>query len=222
MFEQGFERGTPAGAQRRDAQRPFEPASVAPGQIEERISLGDGQALGTGQDLDDLVAGLDLALLEDAKIKARPVMRHDERRHLRLVHPDADPVAGDARLRHLEQRAPDPVTVADAHLCVGQAVDREILAELPVSEVVAAKLSLPIAVGIDLIDEDRAMLAAMPLQIALTIPVDVEPPHHSTALHRRLPDAGMDSFALPRDVAREADIDRKQARHLVLVDERAL
>ena len=127
------------------------------------------------------------------------------------------PVAGDARLRHFEQRASDPVTVADAHLCVGQAVDREILAELAISEVVAAKLSLPIAVRIDLIDEDRAMLAAMPLQIALTIPVDVEPPHHSTALNRRFPDSGVDSFALPRDVAREPNIDRKQARHLFLV-----
>ena len=96
---------------------------------------------------------------------------------------------------------------------VGQAVDREILAELAISEVVAAKLSLPIAVRIDLIDKDRAMLAAMPLQIALTIPVDVEPPHHSTALHRRFPDCGMDGFALPRDVAREPNINRKQARH---------
>jgi len=38
-----------------------------------------------------------------------------------------------------------------AHLSVGQAVDREILAELAIGEVVAAKLSLPIAVGIDLI-----------------------------------------------------------------------
>ena len=188
-----------------------------PGQIQQRIGLGDGQALGTGQDLHDLVAGFDFALLEDTKIKARSVMRHEECRHLRLVHPDADPVAGDARLRHLEQRTSDPVTVADAHLCVGQAVDREILAELAISEVVAAKLSLPIAVRIDLINKDRAMLAAMPLQIALTIPVDVEPPHHSTALHRRFPDAGMDGFALPRDVAREPNINRKQARHRFLV-----
>jgi hypothetical protein len=96
-------------------------------------------------------------------------------------------------------------------------VNREILAELAVSEVVAAKLGLPIAVRIDLINKDRAMLAAMALQIALTIPVDVDPPHHSTALHRRFPDSGMDSFTLPRDVAREPNINREQARHLFLV-----
>ncbi len=146
-------------------------------------------------------------------------MRHEECRHLRLVHPDADPVAGDTRLRHFEQRASDPVMVADAHFCVRQAVNREILAELAVGEVIAAKLSLPIAVRIDLIDKDRAMLAAMPLQIALTIPVDVEPPRHSTALNRRFPHSGMDRFALPRNVAREPNIDRKQARHLFLVAE---
>jgi hypothetical protein len=49
-------------------------------------------------------------------------------------------------MRHFEQRASDPVMVADAHLCVGQAVDREVLAELTVNKVVAAKLSLPVAV----------------------------------------------------------------------------
>jgi hypothetical protein len=58
------------------------------------------------------------------------------------------------------------------------------------------------------------MLAAMPFEIALTIPVEVEAPRHATALDRGLPDSSVDSSTLPRDVAREADIDRKQARHL--------
>jgi hypothetical protein len=56
----------------------------------------------------------------------------------------------------------------------------------------------------------------MPLQIALAITVDVEPPRHSTAWRRRFPDRGMDSFALPRNVARQPNIDRKQARHVCL------
>jgi hypothetical protein len=110
--------------------------------------------------------------------------------------------------------------VADAHLCIGQAVNRQILAELTVNEVIAAKLSLPISVRIDLINKDRAMLAAVSLQVALTIALDVEPPHHSTALHGRFPNSGMDSFALPRDVAREPNINREQARHLCLVTDR--
>ena len=118
------------------------PPLSRPGKYKQRVNLGDGQTFGTGQDLHDLVAGFDLALFEDAKIKARPVMRHHERRHLRLVHSDAEPVAGDARLRHLEQRASNPVMVADAHLCVGQAVDREVLAELTVNEVSCGQAEL--------------------------------------------------------------------------------
>ena len=216
LLEQCFKRAPPAGAQGRDPQRPLEPLSVAPGQIEQRVDIGDGHALWTGQNLDNLVAGFDLGLLKDAKIKPGPVMRHNERRHSRLVHPDAEPVAGDARLRHLEQRAADPVSVADADLRVGQAIDSEILAELAVSEVVSAELSLPIAVRVDLIDEDRTMLATMAREIALTIPVEVEPPRHARAFDRGFPDSGMDGFALPRNITREADIHRKQARHLFL------
>jgi hypothetical protein len=49
-------------------------------------------------------------------------------------------------LSHLEQRASDTVTVADAHLVVGQAVDSEILAKLSVSEIGSAELALPVAV----------------------------------------------------------------------------
>ena len=146
LFEQGFERGAPAGAQRRNAQSPFQLARVAPGQIQQRVGFGDGQMPGTGRGFHNLVAGFDLAFLEDAKIKAGSMMRHDERRHLRFIHPNAEPVAGDARLRHFEQRAPDPVPVANANLSVGQTVDCEILAELAVNEVIAAKLSLPVAV----------------------------------------------------------------------------
>ena len=89
------------------------------------------------------------------------------------------PVAGDARLRHFEQGAADPVAVADAHLLVRQAVDGEILPELPIGEVVSTELALPIAIGVDLIDEDGPVLAAVPGQVSLPVAVDVEPPHHA-------------------------------------------
>jgi len=96
--------------------------------------------------------------------------------------------------------------IADADLVVGQAFDGEVLAELTIGEVGSAKLALPIAVGFDLVDEDGAVLAAMPRQIALAVAVDVEPPDHPPALHRFFPDAGVDRLALPHDVARQPDI----------------
>jgi hypothetical protein len=104
------------------------------GQVEERVHLRDRHALGAFGDSDDLVAGAALALLAHAQVEAGPAMRHEQRGHPGLVHADADPVAGDARLRHLEERSADAMLVANTHLVVGQAIDREVLAELPKSE----------------------------------------------------------------------------------------
>ena len=102
-----------------------------------------------------------LAFLEHPQVEAGPVVGDQQRRDPRVVHADADPVAGDPRLGDLEQRGADPVAVADADLVVGEPLDREVLAELPVHEVVAPELALPVAVRRDLVDEDRSMLAAV-------------------------------------------------------------
>jgi hypothetical protein len=109
---------------------------------------------------------------------------------MRLVHANADAVASDARLRHFEQSTADPVVIADADFVVGQSVDRKILSELPIAEVISAELALPIGVRLELVYEDRPMLAAMPCQIPLAVTVDVEPPDHAPALNGRLPDGG--------------------------------
>src|SRR5271166_69095 len=145
-------------------------------QVQQRIDLGNGQALGAYRDPHDLGPGFDLALVQDARIKAGSAVRHEQCSHSRLAQADTDPITGDARLRHFEQRATDPVVIADAHLVVGEPVNRKILSELPIGKVVTAELTLPIAIRVDLIDKDRAMLAAMASQVALTITVYVEPP----------------------------------------------
>ena len=52
--------------------------------------------------LSDLIAGFHFAFLQYAEIEAgSPVLDH-QGGHLGLVHADAEPVAGDARLCHLE------------------------------------------------------------------------------------------------------------------------
>ena len=106
-------------------------------------------------------------------------MRDEQRGHAGLVHADADPVAGDAGLSHLEQRTADPVAVADAHLVVGQALDGEVLAELPIREVLAAELSLPVAVRGQLIHERRPLLTSVTGEVGLSITIHVEAPHHA-------------------------------------------
>src|SRR5262249_56740166 len=90
--------------------------------------------------------------------------------HRGQVEPDSDAVAGDARLGDLEQRAADAVAVADADLVVGKALDGEVLAELPVAEVVAPELALPVAVGLDLVDEHRPVLAARSQPVCRRLP----------------------------------------------------
>src|SRR6266478_1267364 len=96
--------------------------------------------------------------------------------------------------------------VADAHLVIGQTFDSEILPEFSKSEVASAKVVLPIAIGVDLIDEDGPMLAAVSGQIPLTIAVDIEPPHHPPALNRCLPNGSVNSLPLPRDVTRKTHV----------------
>ena len=168
---------------------------------------------GPDPDLDDLIACFDLAFLQHTQIETGPAARDQQRGHLRLVHADADPITSDARLRHFEQGAADPVTVANAHLPIRQALDRKILPELSIAEVVAAELALPKAIGVHLINENGAVLAAVPEQVSLPIAIDVEPAYHARALNRCFPDGGVDGLALPWNVARQAHIDRQQASH---------
>ena len=124
--------------------------------------------------------------------------------------PDADAVTGHTGLRDLEDGGADPEAVADADLVVAQSLDGEVLAELSMDEVVPTELALPVAVGVDLVDEDGALLAAVPAEVALSVPVDVEPAHSARSGYGVLEDAGEHGLALPRHVLRHADVDRQQ------------
>src|SRR5690349_13810370 len=96
--------------------------------------------------------------------------------------------------------------IADAHFSIRQSLDCKILPELAIGKVVSTELVLPITIRFDLVDKDCPVFAAMPRQIPLPVTVDVEPPHQPSALNRRLPDGGVDDFALPLDVAWQAHI----------------
>ena len=114
---------------------------------------------------------------------------------------------------HLEDRAADLVAIADAHLVVAEPFDGEVLAELPVHEVVSAELAFPVPIRLDLVDEHRTLLAAVPGKIALTVAVDVEPADPAGAGDGVLEDPREDRPALPRHVLRQADVYRKQPAH---------
>src|SRR6202023_2346458 len=80
-------------------------------------------------------------------------------------------------------------------------------------EVVSTELALPIVIGVDLINENGPVLAAVPSQVPLPVAVNVEPPYRAPALNWRLPNGGADVLASPREVTRQAHVDSKQAWH---------
>src|SRR5258705_3987508 len=178
------------------------------GRIEERVDLCDGHSLLLLSRLHDYSAGPDLDFLQHAEVEPRSSARRQQCRHPRLIHPNADAIAGNARLRDLEQRAADLITVADAHGIVGQSFDREVLAELSVDEVGPLQLLLPIAIRFDLVDEDGALLTPVSGQVALNVSVQIQPADPTAATHWILPDRGVHGATLPLDVARKPDIHR--------------
>ena len=211
--EQGAERRLPAGAERGDPERSEQLLPRVPGEVEQRVDFGNRHLLVSGGDLEDLVARLHLALFEHAEVEAGAAVRDQQRRNARILHAQSDAITGDARLGDLEQRGADPVAVADADLGVAQPVDREVLAELPVDEVASSQLLLPVAVGVDLVDEDGSLLAAVPGEITLAVALHVEPADTARASDGVLEDAREDGLALPRHVLRHADVDRHQRAH---------
>ncbi len=160
-----------------------------------------------------LVAGLGVAFLQHTAIEAGSPVTDQQGSHGRLVHADAHPITGDAGLRDLEQGATDPVAVPDANLRIGQTLDGEILSELPVFEAGPTQFFLPKPVGFDLVDQHRPVFAAVTGQVPLSVAVDVQASHHPPALDRRLPNSGMNDLPLPWNVARQANVDRKQTWH---------
>src|SRR5262245_31839183 len=154
------------------------------GRVEQRVDFGDGHPLGGLTNLDDFVAGTDLAWLQDPEVEARTSAGGEQRRHARLVHSNADAIAGHARLRHLEQGGADPISIADAHFIVRQSSNSEVLTELPVDEVGPFQLLLPIAVRFDLVDIDRALFPTVSGQVALTVSVYIQSANPTPASHR--------------------------------------
>ena len=211
--EQCVERRLPAGAEGGNAQRSKQLLARVSREIEQQADFGDRHLLRAGGELDDLVSRLDLALLQHAEVEAGAAVRDEQGRDARVVHADADAVAGDARLRDLEDGGADLVAVADAHLVVAQSLDREVLAELAVDEVIATELAFPVAVGVALVDEHGPLLAAVPAQVALAVTVDVELAHTARAADGVLEDAGEDGLPLPGHVLRHADIHGDQRAH---------
>jgi hypothetical protein len=67
---------------------------------------------------------------------------------------------------------------------------------------------LPMAIRFDLVDEDGALLTAVPGQVALAISVQIQPADPTATAHGVLPDARVHSATLPVDVTGQSDVYR--------------
>jgi hypothetical protein len=176
--------------------------------VEERVDFRDRHSLPCLARPHNIVAGCDLAFPEDAKIEPRPSARCQQGGHAGLVHSNADAIAGYPRLRDFEDCAANLKTVADAHVMVGQSFDGEVLAKLSVDEIGSLQLFLPVTIRFDLVDEDGALFASVPGQIALTVSVQIQPADPAAAKHWILPNPGVHGPPFPLDVARQSDVHR--------------
>jgi len=213
LVDEVAERALPPRAQGVDPQQAAHRVHVGVGQVELGVGRGHGDLLRGHADLDDVVARLHAAFTQDPEVEARPVVGHDQCGHPRFGQAQPEAVAGDARLGDLELGVTDAVAVADAHLVVGQPVDGEVLAEDPPAQVRPLELFVPVLVRLGLVDHDRPLLAAVPVQVALPVAVEVQAARHHRSAHRLFPDAGVHRPPVPRDVARQADVHRQELGH---------
>jgi ABC transporter transmembrane region len=171
--------GLPTWAQRRDAKCALKCVARMPRQVRQRVDLSDGHPFWPGADLDDLLPCLDLAFGEYAAIKAWSSVRHEQSRHARLADTHSDAIAGDSRLGDLEYGLADLVAIADAHLVIGQPVDREVLPEGARLQVVALQFRRPVVVGRQLVHQHRTVFSSVAAEVTLAVAVDVEPTDHA-------------------------------------------
>jgi hypothetical protein len=208
IFPSLTERGYPSG--NRNA------AGIVVGQVQQRINFGDRDLSWPINNLQNFVSGANLTFLDHAAIESWPSMRDEKGRHLSVVHSNPEPIAGNARLRNLKYRAADSVPVSNADLIVRKAVDGKILSELSVLEVTSAKLRLPIAIGLELVDHHGALLASVALKIRLAVAIQIQSPSNDTVGYGVLPDGGADAPAPPFNFAWKTDVDRQKCGHWIL------
>ena len=169
--------------------------------IKQSIDLGDRDALRSIGHLEDRVSRADLAFLDHAEVEPRPLMRNEQRGHLRIAHPYADAIASDPRLRHFEQRVANSIAIANADFVIGEAIDGQVFSKLTVLEVLPIKVVFPVSVGFELIHHHRPVLSTMSSEVPLSVSIDIEAARHHPSGHRPLPDSGVNYPALPLDVA---------------------
>ena len=186
-------------------------------QIEECVDLSHRDPFRAARNFHDFIARANQTGFDYPEVKSGPVVGDKQRRHLRIVQTNPDPVARHPRLRYFEERFADAIAIADAHLFVAQPLDGEVFSKMPVSEIVPMKLRLPVTIRVQLINHHGPNFPAVSRQVALTVAVDIQPRSHSPPDDRRLPDTSANGLAAPLDITRQPDVQRDKTRHSTIL-----
>jgi hypothetical protein len=92
--------------------------------------------------------------------------------------------------------------VADTDPRIRQTLYCKVFSELPKGEICAVEFILPVAIGIDLVNEYSTVLPPVGCQIPLRVTLDVQSPHHALAVNWILPNGCEDSLSAPGDLTR--------------------
>ena len=175
-------------------------------QIQEGISVGHADSLGTVSNFYNIVACSNFSFLQHAKVESWSVMFNDQGWHARFVHANAEAVASYSRLGHFKYGVTNAVAIADADFVIEKSLNGEVFSELAEDEVLTSEKVFPVVIGIHLINKNGALLPAMTGEIALAVADNVELARHLPARNGTFPDRGADGLTVPRHVARKADI----------------
>jgi len=130
-------------------------------QVQEGINFGYCHPFWTIGEFDDLVACANFPVLQNAKVKTGPSVRHEQRGHSRFVHADAYAIAGYTRLCYFEYRVTNAVSITNANLVILKSFNGEILPELSEAKITAPENLLPVSVRAHLVHEYSALLSTV-------------------------------------------------------------
>jgi len=187
LVEYRLEGRLPTLAKCRNLERSLKVLARMSWQIQESVDVSDRHSFRTIADFYDFIALADFSLLQHAKVKTGSSVCNKQRRHTRFIHADADAVARHARLCYFEFSVTNAVSITNTDLVIGKSFNSKILSKLAENKIIASQKTLPVTVGIDLIDEHGALLPPMTGEIRLCVANNIELLHRPSFLDRRFP-----------------------------------
>src|SRR5207245_4636283 len=144
---------------------------------------------GFGNPFDGLARG-DAAFLEDRQVESRSAACEESPDHVGPPEPDAEFVAGKARLRHLQQGRADAQVRPDAELPFREALCRQVLPERAPGQVRPFEFLPPEGIVFARVCVDGLRRASVDREIRLTVSDEAKGPDMDATCNRFLENPG--------------------------------